>query len=52
MNRRMRIFANTLPLSLTTAAVAQQKPSNTIDASITLVTPSRPVFTNPVHLIS
>ena len=35
MNRRMRIFVNTLLLSLTTAAVAQQKPSNTIDASIT-----------------
>ena len=35
MNRRMRIFVNTLLLSLTTAAVAQQKPSNTIDGSIT-----------------
>ena len=35
MNRRMRILVNTLLLSLTTAAVAQQKPSNTIDASIT-----------------
>jgi outer membrane immunogenic protein len=35
MNRRMRIFVNTLLLSLATAAVAQQKPSNTIDASIT-----------------
>ena len=35
MNRRMRTFVNTLLLSLTTAAVAQQKPSNTIDASIT-----------------
>jgi outer membrane immunogenic protein len=34
MNRRMRIFVNTLLLSLTTAAVAQQKPSNTIDTSI------------------
>ena len=30
MNRRMRILVNTLLLSLTTAAVAQQKPSNTI----------------------
>jgi outer membrane immunogenic protein len=35
MNRRMWVFVNTLLLSLTTAAVAQQKPSNTIDASIT-----------------
>ena len=35
MNRRMRIFVNTLLLSLTTAAVAQQKPFNTIDGSIT-----------------
>jgi len=35
MKRRMRIFVNTLLLSLATAAVAQQKPSNTIDASIT-----------------
>ena len=31
----MRTFVNTLLLSLTTAAVAQQKLSNTIDASIT-----------------
>jgi hypothetical protein len=37
MNRHMRIFVNTLLLSLTTAAVAQQKPSNTIDGSISLV---------------
>ena len=35
MKRRIRIFVNTLLLSLTTAAVAQQKPSNTIDGSIT-----------------
>lgn len=35
MNRRMRIFVNALLLSLTTSAAAQQKPSNTIDASIT-----------------
>jgi hypothetical protein len=32
----MRIFVNTLLLSLTTAAAAQQKPSNTIDGSITV----------------
>jgi opacity protein-like surface antigen len=31
----MRIFVNALLLSLTTSAAAQQKPSNTIDASIT-----------------
>jgi outer membrane immunogenic protein len=35
MNRRMRIFVNLLLLSLTSAAVAQHKPSNTIDASVT-----------------
>ena len=35
MNRRIQIFANLLLLSLSSAAVAQQKPSNTIDASIT-----------------
>jgi hypothetical protein len=34
MNRSMRIFVNALLLSLTSAAVAQ-KPSNTIDGSIT-----------------
>ena len=35
MNRRIQIFANLLLLSLSSAAVAQQKPSNTLDASIT-----------------
>jgi outer membrane immunogenic protein len=35
MNRSMCIFVNVLLLSLSLAAVAQQKPSNTLDASIT-----------------
>jgi outer membrane immunogenic protein len=35
MSRRMRIFVNMLLLSLASAVVAQQKPSNTLDASIT-----------------
>jgi outer membrane immunogenic protein len=35
MNRHMRIFVNILLLSLTSAAMAQQKPANTFDASAT-----------------
>ena len=36
MNRRMQIFVNVLLLSLASAAIAQQKPSNTMDASVTV----------------
>ena len=36
MNRRLRIFVNTLLLSLASAAIAQQKPANTMDASVTV----------------
>lgn len=35
MNRGVRIFVNVLLLSLATAALAQQKPANTMDASVT-----------------
>ena len=35
MNRRIQIFVNVLLLSLAPAALAQQKPANTMDASIT-----------------
>ena len=35
MKRRMRIFVNVLLLSLASAAMAQQKPANTLDASAT-----------------
>src|SRR5579871_977711 len=35
MNRRMRIFVNVLLLSLASAAMAQQKPANTLDVSAT-----------------
>ncbi len=36
MNRRMQIFVNALLLSLASAAIAQQKPANTMDASVTV----------------
>jgi outer membrane immunogenic protein len=35
MNRRMQIFVNVLLLSLAPVAIAQQKPANTMDASVT-----------------